>query len=374
MALLENFGQPAIRHQLDTLLSQDRLPHAILFYGEPGSGILPAAISLANDILCASPVHGKACHQCPACHRAGKFIHPDMHFLLPLAGSKSLSTDYYPQWREAITTNPWLNVFQWTQFCDVEGKQVDIHKEDIQQVTSHLALQAYEGRNKILIIWMAQYLEREGNRLLKMIEEPPEQTYFILITHQREKILPTIRSRCMQLFIPPMEEDQITRLLSTDYHLEPDKAALIAKQSVQDMGRALAVAQNTVMNFKDELASWFRAMIGRKGHEIAAWSIKMGSQEKEEQKQFALYTISFIRHILWAHSGKDHSEHSVEGTEMIQYLNQHYSPETWHKVIQGLQSGFEKISRNANTKLLWLFLSLSVRNQLMAYRLQHINS
>jgi DNA polymerase-3 subunit delta' len=105
MALLDHFGQPAIRQQLDTILSQDRLPHALLFYGEPGSGILHSALSLANDILCQSPDHGKACRNCPSCNRAAKYIHPDLHFLLPLAGSKSLSTDYYAQWREAIASN-----------------------------------------------------------------------------------------------------------------------------------------------------------------------------------------------------------------------------------------------------------------------------
>jgi DNA polymerase III subunit delta' len=374
MALLNNFGQPAIRQQLDTILTQDRLPHALLFYGEPGSGILPGALSLANDILCTSPIAGKACHHCPSCHRTEKFIHPDLHFLLPLAGAKSLSTEYYEPWREAISSNPWLNVFQWTQYCEVEGKQVDIHKEDIQHVTSDLSLQAFEGGNKVLIIWMAQFLAKEGNRLLKMIEEPPEQTYFILITNQREQILPTIRSRCMQLFFPPMEPSQISLLLVKEYEIDNNAAALLAKQSVNDMGRALSLAKNTLMNFKDEMASWFRSLIGRKGHELAIWSNKMGSQEKEEQKQFALYAISFVRNILWAHAGKDFSENPVDGVEMVKYLNQNYSPETWHPVIQGLQTAHEKISRNANTKLLWLSLSISIKNQLAVYRLQYINS
>ncbi|HEY3387289.1 MAG TPA: hypothetical protein VGK46_12310, partial [Saprospiraceae bacterium] len=94
MTLLDHFGQPAIRLQLDTILSAGRLPHAVLLYGEPGSGILPGALSLANDILCISPVNGKACRNCPSCNRASKFIHPDLHFLLPLAGAKSLTTEY----------------------------------------------------------------------------------------------------------------------------------------------------------------------------------------------------------------------------------------------------------------------------------------
>src|SRR5687767_3644713 len=168
MGLLDEFGQPGIRQQWDTVLEQGKLPHAILLYGEPGSGILPGALSLANDILCVTPVNGKACRKCPSCNRTQKLIHADLHFLLPLAGAKSLTEEYLEQWREAVSTNPWLNVYQWTQFCDVEGKQVDIHKEDIQHVTSDMCLQAFEGGNKVMIIWMAQFLTKEGNRLLKM--------------------------------------------------------------------------------------------------------------------------------------------------------------------------------------------------------------
>ena len=374
MSLLDHFGQPAVRQQLDTILSGGRLPHAILMYGEPGSGILPGALSLANDILCTSPVNGKACRHCPSCNRASKNIHPDLHFLVPLAGAKSLTEQYLEPWREALVKNPWMDVFQWTQYAEVEGKQVDIHKEDIQHVTGDLSLQAFEGGSKVLIIWMAQFLAKEGNRLLKMIEEPPEQTYYILVTNQREQVLPTIRSRCMQLYFPPMEQEEILRLLVEEYKIDRNEAPLIARQSVQDMGRALAVAHNTMMNFKDEMAAWFRAIIARKGHDLAIWSNKMGSQEKEEQKQFALYAIAFIRNILWAIPGNAPAEYPVEGGEMIKYLHQHYQPDAWHPAIQGLQSAHEKISRNANTKLLWLALSISIKNQLAAYRLQHINS
>ncbi len=374
MSLLDNFGQPAIRQQLDTILSGNRMPHAMLFYGEPGSGVLPGALSLANDILCTSPVNGKACRQCTSCNRASKNIHPDLHFLLPLAGAKSLSTAFYEPWREAIAKNPWLNVFQWTQFCDVEGKQVDIHKEDIQHVTSDLSLEAFEGGNKVIIIWMAQFLAREGNRLLKLIEEPPDYTYFILISNQRERLLPTIRSRCMQIYFPPMEESEILKLLVDEYGTDKKSAAVLAKQSVQDMGRALTLSTNTLMDFKDEMADWFRAVISKKGKEIATWSDQMGKQDKEEQKQFVLYAIAFVRNILWAFSNDDQKKEVVEGAEMIKYLHEHYHPEVWHHISRGLETAHEKIARNANAKLMWLSLSITIKNQLMAYRLQHINA
>lgn len=372
MRLLDDFGQPAIRHQWDTILQQGKLPHAILLYGEPGSGILPGALSITNDIFCSSPKEGKACRECPSCHRAQKWIHPDLHFLLPLAGSKSLTIDNMTPWKEAMTANPWLNVFQWTQFCDMEGKQVDIHKEDIQHVTSDLCLQSYEGGNKVLIIWMAQFLTKEGNRLLKMIEEPPDQTYFILVTNQREQILPTIRSRCMQVYFPPIEEKHIVSLLTEEYHIDHAAAERIASQSAQDMGKALALAQNSMLNFKEELTAWFRIMLARKGNEMTGWASRMGGQEKEEQKQFTLYAISGVREILQENV---HLPSSLrDGREMMRYMHENFHPEAWHEVIQLLQTGYEKIGRNANTKLLWLSMTIAIKDQLAKYRFQHINT
>lgn len=373
MALGNHFGQPTIRRQLDIILEQGRLPHAVLFYGEPGSGLLPAALSLAADILCQSTIDGKACQNCPCCNRTEKLIHPDLHFLLPLYGPKSLSTAYYSQWREAVNENPWLNVFQWTQYIDIEGKQVDIHKEDIQTTTSSFCLEAYEGGNKVMIIWMAQYLAKEGNRLLKIIEEPQPNTYFILISNQREQILTTLRSRCMQIFLSPISDQEMIRLLKEKYNVEETKAHIIAKQAVNDMGRAVSLINNTLFDFMDELTNWFRALLNRKMHDLVTWSNNMGSQDKEEQKQFALFVIAYIQKILW-YSASTTNTMNAERETMLKYLHEQFSPDTWHEVLEGLQLAYEKITRNANAKLLWLALSLSVKNQLAANRLQHINA
>ena len=374
MALRNHFGQPTIRRQLDIVLEQGRLPHAILFYGEPGSGLLPAALSLAADILCTSPEDGKACYKCASCHRTEKLIHPDLHFLLPLAGAKSISTDYYEQWREAVNANPFLNVFQWTQYGDVEGKQVDIHKEDIANTVSNFSLTAFEGGNKVMIIWMAQFLAREGNRLLKMIEEPQPNTYFILLSNQREQILTTIRSRCMQIFLPPVSDQEMMKLLRENYGVEESKAILIAKQSVNDMNRALSLIHESLFDFMDQLTVWFRALLNRKSHDLVNWSNTMGTQDKEEQKQFSLFVIAYIRRLLWYPNQTGTEQLNQERENMMKYLHEQFSPDTWYDVMQGLQVTYEKISRNANTKLLWLSLSLTIKNQLAGNRLQHINA
>ena len=374
MTFGNQFGQPAIRRQLDIVLEQGRLPHAVLFYGEPGAGLLPAALSLTKDILCSNPTDGKACSGCTSCHRAERLIHPDLHFLLPLAGSKSLSTEYYPQWREAVNANPWMNVFQWTQYAEVEGKQVDIHKEDISHTISDFCMTSFEGGNKVMIIWMAQFLAKEGNRLLKLIEEPQPGCYFILLSNQREQILPTIRSRCMQIFLPPVTETEVARILKDNYKVEPAKANLIAKQAGHDISRAMSLIHDELFDFMDEMTIWFRALLNKKGHDLVNWSNKMGSQDKEEQKQFALFAIGYLRKLLWYSTPAETLSLNQERENMMKYLHEQFSPDVWYEVMQALQLCYEKISRNANTKLLWLSVSISIKNQLAVTRHPHIKA
>ena len=159
--------------------------------------------------------------------------------------------------------------------------------------------------------------------------------------------------------------------LMNEYKIERSSAERIAMQAGNDMSKALALAQNSMLNFKDELTAWFRIMLGRRGNEIAGWASKMGGQEKEEQKQFALYAIASIRDILKEFNSNDQAG---DGREMIKYMHENFNAEVWYPVMNEMQSAYEKIGRNANTKLLWLATSIQIKNYLASYRLQHINT
>lgn len=365
-----DFGQPMIREQLDLVLSQQRMPHSILLYGEPGHSTLPVGLSIARDLLCQNPENGKACQHCASCHRAEKMIHPDLHFLLPLAGAKSISTTYYPKWREAVTENPWLDMYDWSIAAGDEGKRMDMHVMDVLNTMEQLSLQSFEGGNKVLVVWMAQHLAKEGNRLLKLIEEPPGQTYFIFITNQREQVLTTIRSRCMQLFFPLLPSDQIESVL-TDLKLsEPSKAKGIANEAGGDMHQALQLTKQAKSSFHEDVTNWFRAIVSRKGNEIIHWAQTMGVREKEEQRQFCIFAISTLREIIWNGANVTMLKGSAMPPEMIQYLSKQFAAEGWMPVLQDLEIAYEKINRNANTKLLWMDLGIRIKNHLLTARHQ----
>jgi len=166
-------GQLPVKQKLLESIAGERIPHAQLFVGPQGSGGLPLALAFAQRMVCANPSEDDSCGTCPGCIKAAKFAHPDIHFTFPtVGGSGSVSSSFLTQWRSALNDNPYLNIFDWISLLGAENKQGNITKAECVQVLQKLNLKSFESPNKVLIIWMPEYLKKEGNRLLKIIEEP----------------------------------------------------------------------------------------------------------------------------------------------------------------------------------------------------------
>ncbi len=190
-------GQDRVKSFLLNLASSERVPHALLFLGNTGCGNLALATAFAQLLQCENPdaVTG-ACGECPACRKAAAFTHPDIHFSFPAVGTNAVSTDYLKEWRKFLGENPYASANEWLQRLGAENKQGNINKEECNAIIKKLSLKAFEGRYKILLMWLPEYLGKEGNRLLKLIEEPPDQTIFLLAAENQDQILNTILSRC----------------------------------------------------------------------------------------------------------------------------------------------------------------------------------
>ncbi|MEL7162917.1 MAG: hypothetical protein AAFN92_19315, partial [Bacteroidota bacterium] len=181
--------QPPGLAQLRQLAARDRLPHANLLLAPPGAGGLPAALAIATLLLCENrqgEAEDTACGTCRACRKTVGFVHPDLHFAFPTVGSKMTSDPFLPQWREALKVAPYLEVNDWLQRIGAENKQGNITRDACANILRKLTLKTFEGRYKIMLIWLPEFLGDEGNRLLKMIEEPPEKTVFFLVAERAE--------------------------------------------------------------------------------------------------------------------------------------------------------------------------------------------
>src|SRR6187399_1374641 len=275
MQFRDIIGQPEVKQQLAELVQHNRLSHALLFLGKEGSGALQLALAFAQYIVCQSSAvnrqssvkepslfgepepaptnneqrttNNDSCGICPACKKANELIHPDIHFSYPVItkkpGEKPVSTDFIKEWREFVSSNPYGNVYDWLQFIGAENKQGNITANECADIIHKLNLKSFESEYKILIMWLPEYLGNEGNKLLKLIEEPPPNTLFILVAENESLLLPTIVSRCQMIKIPMLETTDIESAL-IDSKIDPLKARQVAATAEGNYREALQLLQH----------------------------------------------------------------------------------------------------------------------------------
>src|SRR3982750_3606918 len=247
-------GQQVLKKELPELMQDNRLAHALIFLGKEGSGALSLALAFAQFVACekgnppagakkGTSLFGEAsaveririmdsCGVCPSCIKAQKFVHPDIHFSYPVvtkkAGTPPISTDYITEWREFISLYPYGNVYDWLQFIGAENKQGNITANECNDIIRKLSLKTFESDYKVLVMWMPEYLGNEGNKLLKLIEEPPANTLFILVAENESLILPTILSRTQLIKVPALTADEISNALESSAKVSAEQARQVA--------------------------------------------------------------------------------------------------------------------------------------------------
>lgn len=296
----ELIHQPPGLRQLRQMAAADRLPHANLLLAPPGSGGLPAALSVARLLLCEQR-QGTAgdipCGTCRACRKVAGYVHPDLHFAFPTVGSKVTSDQFLPQWREALRDAPYMEANDWLQRIGADNKQGNINRDNCALILRKLNLKIFEGRYKIMLIWLPEYLGNEGNRLLKMIEEPPDNTIFILVAERLELILTTILSRCqLTKLLPPTNEEIAAGLLRRG--LPELRATAAARLADGNYNVALSLADSEADEHGPRLLDWMRACFQGSPARLVAWTDDFAKLGRETQKHFLRYCLHFWREFL----------------------------------------------------------------------------
>ncbi|MCA1746534.1 MAG: DNA polymerase III subunit delta, partial [Bacteroidales bacterium] len=215
MLFRDVLGQEQVKKRLIQSVRDNRISHAQLFFGPEGTGKLPLAIAYAQYMCCEHPSEDDSCGICPSCIKYNKLAHPDLHFAFPVVNTKkgagkTVSDHFIAQWRETVTTNPYISENQWYGVIDAENKQGFISRNESNEVVRKLSLKSYEAPYKVLIIWLAEKMNASAaNALLKLIEEPPDRTVFLLVAEHTDQIIPTILSRTQMIRIAPLEEQAI---------------------------------------------------------------------------------------------------------------------------------------------------------------------
>jgi DNA polymerase III subunit delta' len=311
MQFSEILGQEHIKSHLTKSANLGRIPHAQLFVGPEGSGTLTMAIAYAQYILCNNQ-DGENNGANAACNlKFDKISHPDLHFAYPTAttsevNKKPKSIDFIGHWRDFILQNPYGGLFDWYSTLGIENKQGFIRVEDASEILKTLSLKSYEGGYKIMIIWMADKMNIEAsNKLLKLLEEPPEKTIFILISENEEDIIQTIRSRCQILHFIGLSEPIIAEALVSREKIDEKLAAKIAHQAQGNYNKALHLLHDNGEDYPFEqwFVTWVRAAFRAKKdasaiQDLIQWSEKIASLGRESQKKFLEFCIEIFRQAL----------------------------------------------------------------------------
>lgn len=375
MLFSEVLGLPHIKNHLTTTADKGRIPHAQLFVGSAGSGTLPMAIAYAQYLLCRN-TGGENNSGLEACNiKMNKLSHPDLHFAFPVAANDKVkknpvSANFLEDWRQFLEKEPYGSLFDWYQKLGIENKQGQIGVNEAQEIVKSLSLKAYEGGYKVMIIWMAEKMNTAAsNKLLKLIEEPPKDTLFILITEEEESIIQTIRSRCQTLHFPPLNEAVIADGLIINEGCEQSEALKIAHRANGNYSQALNIMRHNAGDeqFEEWFVTWVRSAFKAKGNKTAiqdliSWSEMIAATGRETQKKFLLFCLDFFRQaLLQNYHAKElvFMEPQVKGFSL-----EKFSPFVSGNNIMGITKELEDaiyhIERNGNAKIILTDLSIKL--------------
>lgn len=381
-------GQQEMKQQLAEMVEHNRLSHALLFLGKEGSGALSLALAFAQLVTCekvngrdaapsgpslfgeAEPVTDKlpltdACGVCASCQKAQELIHPDIHFSYPVvtkkAGSPPISTDYITEWREFVKNYPYGNAYDWLQFIGAENKQGNITAHECNDIIRKLNLKSFESEYKILVMWMPEYLGNEGNKLLKLIEEPPPNTLFLLVAENESQILQTILSRCQLVKIPALENADIEQALINRHKTEPATARQVAGVSEGNYREALQLVQHADEDWQSLLRDWLNAILRTGPVAQTKWVEEVSRLGREKQKQFLRYFNHILQQSIRYRIMGDRMQLSPAEKDFCEKLNKKISDISQQEaLVEELDRAAYYIERNANAKILFHALTIKV--------------
>jgi len=302
MFFKEVIGQTATKERLIQSVHGERVSHAQLFAGPEGSGKLALAIAYAQFVACTNRQADDSCGECPSCKKFRKLIHPDLHFVFPVIKTpkfkEPVSDNFLEEWRQMIGQNPYFNIDQWFDRIGVENAQGLIYSHQSEEIIRKLNLKSYESEYKVMIIWLPEKMHVAcANKLLKMIEEPPVKTLFILITENEEDIISTIRSRCQLIIIPPIDPVSLAKAIGELPEAEGMDIRNIVHLAKGNYSKALELLQpdeQTLFNL-ERFKELMRSSYGRKFTDLFKWVDQVAGIGREKQKNLLNYSLMILR-------------------------------------------------------------------------------
>ncbi|MGL6022659.1 MAG: ATP-binding protein [Chitinophagaceae bacterium] len=383
MKFSELIGQKKTTHHFIEMIQENRLSHAVLLKGHEGNSSLALALSVAQYLMCEERIKNTqqqdSCGKCPSCIKAQQYIHPDIHFSYPIISEKNKikSIDFITQWRHFLNHKIYGNVFDWFFFLNPENKQGNISADECNKIIHDLSLKGYESPYKIMFLWMPEYLGKEGNKLLKLIEEPPLGTYLFLITENEKDILPTIASRCCPIHIPLATDEDITQYLVTKGNIPQTEIPQLVSTSKGNLRKIFYYEEITSMqkiyfsHIEKILNVTFS--LGPIAHSNCIEEINTLGREKQKYLLFCFLGLIEKMITLKVFQTNQKLQNKNQEFSLINKMLSFTSISVWINMVPLLEKNIYYIERNANSKTLFhgllIRLYYAVKKQTLLHNL-----
>lgn len=341
-------------------------PHALLLIGKEGVGGLPLALALAQYIFCEDKLGNDSCGKCAGCSKVARMEHADLHIafpsISPKPGTKAMSKYYMQDFREFVAQTPYASTYDWLQFINAENKQGNITAEECREIIDQLNLKSYEGGKKIQIIWRPEYLGKEGNILLKLIEEPPADTIMLFVAENTEDILPTILSRTQVVRLAPINTADMAGAIVQRGLADERKAAQVAHMADGSYYEALRLIRHTENDLFLEVKNWFNGVFTNNGISIAKFSEEWSKAGREQQKNFLHYIIQLLEQAVRVRYLPQHPPAlPADEASFVQKLAAMPLPvDVYSNMVKEISSCIYHIERNAHSKTQLHVLSIKL--------------
>lgn len=369
-------GQTEAKAHLLALVREGRIPHAMLFTGKEGTGKMPLALAFARYLCCENPGTDDACGHCPSCMMMEHYAHPDLHFAFPVIKKKTarevVCDDYIDPWRKMLEETPYFSLPDWLSRMGAENQQAQIFVKESDEIQRKLSLKSRQGGYKIMIVWLPEKMNAEcGNKLLKLLEEPPVQTLFILVTESVDSVLGTLVSRTQRFHLSPLEEHEIADMLRARYALQDADAANIAHRSAGSVLRAIEsihIDEESRL-FLELFIRMMRMAYARRVKEMKLWSEEIAGLGRERQKNFLDFCQRMVRENFIYNLRRP--EMNYLRLEESQFASR-FSPFVSEKNVSGITDELalagRHIEQNVNAKFVFFDLALKMIVLLIKYK------
>ncbi len=359
--------QESIKKILLHAVGKNHIPHAQLFLGQPGSPNLALAMAFASYLVCENKLEDDACGTCAACSKSRKFIHPDIHFIFPVATTKKITKEpisslFNTEWRTFLHENIYGGLKDWATSIEVENKTCQISKEESRTIIKDIYLKPFEASFNLFIVWLPESMHPSAaNALLKVLEEPPQHTLFLLVSHDYENILSTILSRTQLITIPSYSTNEIKTILETKYQFASTKAASVAYLADGNLNEAIQLAQEVEADHHQLFRDWMRLCYSKDYTQLIEWADLFQGLARQDQKNLLLYGLHTFRECLLVITNcSPLLRTSEKEIEFIKKFSQVLTVQKIHNLSEKLNQAIYHLERNGNGKITFLDLSIEL--------------